>query len=210
MTSPFPELRLLALIEGEEAIASNLQNAVLFEIGAIVGTEDLPDDALALNLECDIDLGDNAFANAIEKVMNALCDGFRSITSRLFEISTNFAFAIEGFIENLLENIISTMQTIIATVTEVLSNAVANVVERLGEAVSVIIDTLSTVVDTIVEQVKRVVEGIEEIISAIFDKISTVVSAILNKIGDAVSAIVATVGEVLTASTYWLGRPKLG
>ena len=205
MTSPFPELRLLALIEGEEAIATNLQNAVLFEIGAIVGTQDVSGDALALNLECDIDLGDSAFADAIEKVMNALCDGFRSITSRLFEIATSFAFAIEGFIENLLDNIISTMRTIIATVTEVLSNAVANVVERLGEAVSVIIDTLATVVDTIVEQVRRVVEGIEEIISAIFDKISTVVSAILNKIGDAVSAIVESVGTILTAIKDLIG-----
>ncbi|KKM19794.1 hypothetical protein LCGC14_1652040, partial [marine sediment metagenome] len=199
MTSPFPELRTLALIEGAEAIATNLENAVLFEIGAIVGTHDVPQSALALNLECDIDLGDSSFANAIEKVMNALCDGFRSITSRLFEIAASFASAIEDFIRNLLDNVIDTMASIVSTVTTVISNAVVSMVDQMRVAVEAIVETLSNIVGAITDQVRRIVESLKDIVGAIFDKISDVVTAIVNKLGDAVSVVVETVGEVLVS-----------
>ena len=199
MTSPFPELRTLALIEGAEAVATNVENAVLFEIGAIVGTHDVPEEAFSLNLQCDIDLGDSIFANSIEKVMNALCDGFRAITSRLFEISTNFAFAIEDFIRNLLDNVIATMSSIVSTVTTVISNAVVSMVDQMKVAVEAIVETLSNIVGAITDQVRNIVESLQEIVGAIFDKISDVVTAIVNKLGDAVSAVVETVGQVLVS-----------
>jgi len=199
VTSPFPELRTLALIEGAEAVATNVENAVLFEIGAIVGTHDVPEEAFSLNLQCDIDLGDSIFANSIEKVMNALCDGFRAITSRLFEISTNFAFAIEDFIKNLLDNVIATMQTIVSTVTTVISNAVVSMVDQMKVAVEAIVQTLSNIVGAITDQVRRIVESLKDIVGAIFDKIGDVVTAIVNKLGDAVSAVVNKVGQVLVS-----------
>ncbi len=197
MTSPFPELRTLALIEGAEAVATNLESAVLFEIGAIVGTHDVPQEAFTFTLACDIDLGDNVFADAIEKVMNALCDGFRAITSRLFEIATNFAFAIEGFIKNLLDNVIDTMKSIVSTVTTVIGDAVVSMVDKLKVAVDAIVKTLTDIVGKIADQVRNIVEALKDIVGAIFDKISDVVTAIVNKLGDAVSAVVETVGEVL-------------
>lgn len=198
MTSPFPELRVLALVEGVEAIGTNLENAVTFEIGSIVGNEDISDEAFALNLECDIELGDNVFADAIERVMNALCNGFRAITSRLFEIAEAFARTIQQFMDRLLNTIIDTVTDIISRVTQVLSDAVVSVVAKLEEAVAAIVNTLTDIVGAIADQVRRIVESLQDIVSAIFDRIATVVNAIINKLSDGVSAVLAAIGSVLT------------
>lgn len=185
------ELRLMVLVENVEAIASNTREALVYEIERVVGTHDVPESALIMNLDCDIDLGDNVFANSIEKVMNALCEGFRSITSRLFEIAAGFAQAIEGFMSNLLEQIISTVTGIISNVTTVLSNAVVSAVETLQDVASQIVETLQNIVGAITDKLRDVLTVIEDVVGAIFAKIGEVVETILGKVSEGFQALLS-------------------
>jgi len=188
----------MVLVENVEAIANNTEDALRYEIERIVGTHDVPDSALIMNLECDIDLGDNAFADAIEKVMNALCDGFRAITGRLFEIATDFARSIEGFMSNLLEQIIDTVTGIISNVTTVLSNAVVSAVETLQNVATQIVDTLQSIVGAITDKLRDVLNVIEDVVGSIFAKIGAVVETILGKVSEGFQALLAAAASIAT------------
>jgi len=200
MTAPiYPELRITALVENAEAVAHNAEDAISYEIQRRVGFRDLTQEDLTLDDECAIDIGDSVFANAVEKVLMAICRGMRAIQNTLWEIVAAFTDRMTEFFETFIGSLIAVVENVVNTVTTVLSNAVVSVVDRLQEVVGAIVDTLQSIVGAITDKLRDVLNVIEDVVGAIFNKIGEVVSAILAKIRDGFEALLGAASNVISA-----------
>ena len=199
MTSPYPELRTLALIEGAEAVATNLENAVTFEIGRVVGTQDPIYQSLSGPVNCDFMLGDGIINEVLARMMGILCNIFQGVFQQLEEFGRHLADTISGVVGSLIDTIRDGVSGFIDTLTNSISAVVTGLAIKVNEIINTIVDTLGSLIDAITSQVSRIVEGLQDIIGAIFNKISAVVVSLFNKVSDAVATVIDAIGSVLVA-----------
>ena len=197
MTGPFPQLRTLALIEGAEAVADNITNAVTFEIARVVGTTDPVLGAVAGTEECEFDLGDGTLNNAIERLMAAMCVIMRRLIGFVGDLVEQIFRRVADTLEAVVETVAAKLNDFAVALTTRMGDIVDAIVERVGALVDTIVTTLQTVVDAITAKVADLVDGLRDVIGAIFDQIGTVVDTIINKISDGVSALISGIGAVL-------------
>lgn len=197
MTSPFPELRTLALIESAEAVATNAENAVLFEIGRVVGTEDVIMPSLAASENCDFSLGDGTVDKVLARMMGILCNIFNGVFSRLEEFGTGLATTIREVIGSVVDAISRGIDDFIASITSGIAAVIGGLAAKVSEIIDSIVNTLAGIVDAITDQVRRIVDSLQDIVGGILDGIGTAVTGIVNKLSDGVAALVDKIGSVL-------------
>ena len=194
---PFPELRIAAAVETGEAVAANMEDAVRFTLGSVLGNEDAAQAPFASGDDCVFEIGTSSVFNLVEDLLQTICLGFRSLTLRFIDVAGALADSIRAFIEPFLANVVREFTALVTTVTTRLADAVFAVVDRVEQVVRTIVDTLSALTSSIIDAVRSVVDQLGDILTTIFDRVSVVVNAILGKLRDGFTALLAGATAVL-------------
>ena len=196
-TPPFPELRIAAAVETGEAVAANMEDAVRFTLGSVLGFEDAAAAPFTAADDCTFAIGTSSIFNLVESLLETICLGFRALTLRFIDVAGALADAIRDFIGPLLDSVVREFTSLIQTVTTQLANAVFAVVDRVEQVVATIVRTLTDLTSSIIDAVRSVVDQLGDILTTIFDRVSVVVDTILGKLRDGFTALLAGATAVL-------------
>lgn len=200
MTSPpFPELRITALVENVEAVAQNIEEAITFEIGRVVGFTAAASPPFSADIDCSFEIGDGILWDTVERVLRVVCQVFRTILNRVFDVVAALTGTIADFLSGIVDRVVDTVGNLVNTLTAQLSGLVSAIVTKLEQVIGAIVSTLTTLVGALVDKMREVITKIEDILGAIFNRIATVVETIINKIKDVFTAL-------LNAATFVISR----
>ena len=198
MTTPvFPELALIAKIETVEAVARNIEEAVLFEIGSVVGNEAAAIGPLTSDDQCVFVIGDGAMSAIIEGLLRTICLSFSTLVDRFIGIADALRDSIRDFLDSFLRGVVETFTNLVDTLTERLSAVVSAIVETVSDLLDTIVERLGLLVDAMIDAVSAVIDNLEEILGAIFQRIAEVVTAILDKIEEVFRGLLAVARSVI-------------
>lgn len=200
MTPPvFPELALIAKVETIEAIAFNIEEAILFEIGAVVGTEDAPATPFTAADDCEFFTGSGTVNRTIAAMLRLICQGFQSLTLRFIDVADALGATIRNFLDSFLQGVVDQFNSLLDAITTRLSAVVNTIVETVSDLIDTIVERLGALVSALVGAVQQVIEKLEDILSAIFNKIADVVQSIFNKIADVFTGLLNAATAVFNA-----------
>lgn len=186
MPNGVSELRILALIEGVEAIGANLESAIVFEIESVVGISDLPPLPAAAQVSCTFSLPPSVVNIVLERLYTILCNVIQSLINAFSNVVDLIIGAIGRAVETLVDGVGRTISFLIETLTTRMSNLIEAVIDRVTRVIDSIVDALKGVVDAIANQVRTLVNKIQDVIASVLDGIKSAVATIVDQIGDSI------------------------
>lgn len=184
------ELRTLALIEGAEAVADNLESAIIFEIARVVGTTDTPAGLVSGGSECFFEEGSGLLDAVLKKLYTILCFFIKNLLSTFEGVVDAIIRTIGRTVELLIEKIQDSISFLVDALTSRISNLIDSIIERITRVIDAIVDAIKNVVDAIANQVRTLVNKIQDIITTVLDAIKSAVTNIITKIGDSLSELI--------------------
>lgn len=195
MPNGVSELRILALVEGVEAIASNLESAIIFEIETIVGTTDLPPASAIDPAACFFDPGTGILAAVLAKLYAILCKFIQQLIEEFLAVVESIVNVIGKAVGLLIDAIKDSISFLINAITTRIGNLIDSIIERITRVIDALVDAVKNVVDAIGEQVRELVNNIRDVVNSVLDAIKSAVTKLIDAISDSIKDLISAISE---------------